>query len=477
MRRWQERYATLLGAALVIGVVVQPAVSALTSLARHADPARLGAGLALAAVAYAGYLALVRAAGPMVVSAADASWRLLSPLPRRTVLGRAALVALAVSVLAGLALGVAVTAALGAPDRIAVRLTAGLVLGVAGGVGGMALGVLGQSSPAWDGWLQGLIGATLLAAVVLAVLGTGPGRHLLTAVASAPAGLAAAAAGAAAAVTAVLVRRAWRALDGMPARAVLAASARTGRAAQAAVMLDPGALTWTAEDGRWRGRALRSRPWPVRGAAALAWQEARRAGRWPGRFAVLAGAAALPALTVAAGHPGAGAALAAAGAFAAAASVTTGARRDFDNPALPRLLAVGPRAALAARALPPALLGAVWSAAALAGMSAAGALPGGPWWPLGLCCGPALAAGALRMARRRPVDHSLAVIDSPGGGIPLGPVLWAVTGADLAVLGCAPALTALLAPPADPLPYVAAQAVTGLAVLGAYLLKAGRRPR
>ncbi|MFF4987697.1 DUF6297 family protein [Streptosporangium saharense] len=467
MRRWQDRYTALLTIAVVLAVVGQPVASLLGDLAHQADPRRVGSGLALVAVAYAGYLALVRMAGPVVLGAADASWRLLSPLPRRTVLGRTARTLLVVSVLGGLVLGVALVSVLGAPDLLPLRLTAALVVGLGAGLGGMALGVLGQAFPTWDTRLQALIALTLAAAVLLAVSGSGPGRTLATL----PAGLNGALACCAAAVAAFLVRRAWVALDRVPARAILAASARSGRVAQATVTLDPGALTWAVEDNHWRGRALRSRRWPVTGAWTLAWQEVRRITRRPVRLAVLAGATALPTLAVDAGLSQVAAALVVAGALMASVSVTSGARRDGDNPALLRMLAVGSRAALSVRALPPALLGACWLGAAL-WLSGAGA-----WWSLfGPACGPVLAVGALRMARRRPIDHSMPVIDTPGGAIPTGPLLWALTGVDLALLGCVPAFLALAVRPTDPLPLLVAQAVSGLALLGGYVMFSGRRP-
>ncbi|WP_169950107.1 hypothetical protein [Microbispora sp. H11081] len=83
---------------------------------------------------------------------------------------------------------------------------------------------------------------------------------------------------------------------------------------------------------------------------------------------------------------------------------------------------------------------------------------------------PALTAGALRMARRRPLDHAMPVIDTPGGAVPTGPLVWAATGVDLALLGSMPALAALVRRPADVAPYVA-----GTAVLAAYVLSSGSR--
>lgn len=470
-QRWQDRYVAVFCVILAIAVAGQPIASALGGLARRTDPAQAGAGLAVIGLAFAGFLTLARTLGPVVLSAADVSWRLMSPLPRRTVLGRSALVLLVLSVLGGLALGVALVAVLGAPGQPVVRLTAFLVLGVCAGVGGMALALLGQAFPAWDGRLQAVIALTLAVSVLVAVLGAGPGRHLPAWVTVAPAGVAAGVAAAAAVVTASLARPAWAALGRMPARAILAASARTGRVAQATVLMDPGALSWVAEDNHWRGRTLRSRRWPVPGIWALAWQETRRASRRPLRLAVLAGATLLPALAAGAGLPTVATVLPATGALAAAVFVVAGARRDGDDPALLRLLAVSPRAALAARALPSALTGAAWLGTALGGLVLTGALAGGPWWPLALACGPALAAAALRMAGRRPVDHALPVLPTAIGALPTGPLVWALTGVDLALLGCAPTLLALATQPAALAPFLWAQALTGMAVLAGYLAR------
>ncbi|MGW5260386.1 DUF6297 family protein [Microbispora sp. NPDC004025] len=485
---WSDRYTSVFGLLVAATVLGRPAAEALAGLARHADPARLGAGFALVAAAYAGFLALARALGPVVLPAADAAWLVTSPLPRRAVLSRTALLLLSAAALAGAALGLAALSVSGAPGEFGVRLAAALVLGVAAGVGGMAAAVLGQQSPAADTRLQLLIAGMFSVAVLAAVSGAGPGRRILAAVAGAPASLGAAVAGVASVVAAFLAQRAWAALGRIPAGTILASSTRTARVTSAATMLDPGMLTWVAEDVHWRGRALRSRPWPrlvsrLGPAPALAWQEWLRVGRRPGRLAALLGAAALPAVCAdAAGGsaPAAGALLCGVllcGALTAAAMCTGGVRRDGGDPALARMLAVDARAATAARSVLPALLAAAWSALALAGLQATGALPAGVWWTLGPAAAPALAAGALRMARRRPVDHSMPVIDTPGGAVPTGPLIWAATGPDVALLGSLPALAALVTRPADVVPYVAAQAVAGAAVLAALVLRSARRAR
>ncbi|MEU7938614.1 DUF6297 family protein [Microbispora bryophytorum] len=500
---WSDRYTSVFGLLVASAVLGRPVAEAIGGLARHADPGRIGAGFALVAAAYAGFLVLARALGPVVLPAADAAWLVTSPLPRRAVLSRTALLLLSAAALAGAALGLAALSVFGAPGELGVRLAAALVLGVAAGAGGMAAAVLGQQSPAADTRLQFLIAGIFSVAVLAAVSGAGPGRRMLAAVAGAPASLGAAVAGVASVVAAVLVRRAWAALGRIPARTILASSTRTARVTSAATTLDPGMLTWVAEDVHWRGRALRSRPWPrpvsrLGPAPALAWQEWLRVGRRPGRLVALLCAAALPAVcanAVCANAVGAnavsanavcantagGAAPAAVvllcGALTAAAMCTGGVRRDGGDPALARMLAVDGRAATAARAVLPALLTAAWSALALVGLQAVGALPAGPWWALGPAAAPALAAGALRMARRRPVDHSMPVIDTPGGAVPTGPLIWAATGPDIALLGSLPTLAALVTPPADVLPYVAAQAVAGAAVLAAYILRPGRGSR
>lgn len=508
-----DRYVTVFGVLMTAAVLGNPVVAALAGLAGRVEPARSAAGLALVAVAWAAFVAVARVAGPVALPAADAAWLVLSPLDRRGVLARTARVLLVTAVVVGALLGLAALAALGAPDALVWRLVAAVVLGVSATAGGMALAVLGQVTPAWNGWLTAVTTALLLVAVLLAVAAmggwtrsvSGPVTVPLTwpaALAGVPLTWVAAVAGGAALAAAHLVRRAWSALGRMPARAVLAASTRVGHVATAAATLDPSALTWAAEDNHWRARRLRSRPWPSFPAPfALAWHDWRRAVRRPGRLVALPATAVLPAvLTQALGGTAAGTAAGTAGpplivvasvlagAVAVAAAHTAGARRDGDNPALSRLAGVGRRPALAARALLPALLGGAWAAAALAGLTLAGALPmgaatgagtplDGAWWLFGPAMAPAVAAGALRMARRGPVDHSMPVIDTPGGAIPTGPLFWALTGVDLAVVGCLPALTAL-ASGADGIGGpLAAQVITGLAVLAGYVWRAGSARR
>lgn len=581
---WADRYAALFTLAMLGLLLAQPVTDLFESLGR-ADPSRLGAGVALLALGYAGYLAAARTLGPVALPAADAAWLLLSPLPRRGVLRRTAVILLAVSLLAGAALGLGMLAVLGVPDRLAPRLAIAMALAIAAAVGGMATAVLAQASSSWDSLLQGAITAAVLAAVIAALLGAGSGRHLLVTLANAPPSFGAGLAAACAALSAFLAGRAWTALERIHARDLIAASTRFSGVANAVTALDPSALTWIAEDRHWRGRTLRSRPWPVRRAAkptprpstrpapadhnrrpattrgtdsptapplhgqrwsallnplsarfaparhnrrptvletdtppapplhsqrwsallgpvsarlpltrhnrrpavlgtgslaasfALAWHDWRRLARRPGRQAVLFGAAVLPALAAQAGGGVSPIVLAVlvGGALAAAASCCAGERRDADDPALARLLGVGHRSALAARALLPALVSAAWLALALAALTVLGILPAGRWWLFAPLAAPALAAGALRMARRQPIEHAMPVLDVMGGMLPLGPLVWALTGVDVAVLGCAPLLYAVAVPSPSLGAGLATQAVTGAAALLLFLLFARRR--
>lgn len=350
---------------------------------------------------------------------------------------------------------------------MSLRLLAAVVLGVSWALGGVAASVLAQASQFWGGWLVAVLVVLVVAAVAVAVMSMGPGQGVLVGIASASLGAWMAAAAASAAAAAGLVGRAWAVVARIPARVVLDASARRGYAAGAFAVMDPGSLTWIVEDAHWRSRVLRSRAWPsrLRGAAAVAWLDWRRLARRPGWLALVAASSVLPVLAARAGGgvPGALIVLAV-GALAVAATGTAGARRDAGDAALARLLGAGPRALLAARAVLPALLGGSWLTLALAGLDVSGF--GGPFWPLGLLCAPALAAGALRLARRRPIEHTMPVMDSPLGPVPLGPVVWVLAGADVAALGCLPALMALTSGVTGPL--LAAQAVWGAAVLVVY---------
>ncbi|TDB95754.1 hypothetical protein E1267_41560 [Nonomuraea longispora] len=479
-----DRYVTMVQLAVLAAVAGQPVATMIGDLAGPADPARTGAGVALVALAMTAFLVAARAAGPVLLPAPDAAWLLLSPLNRGHVLGRTARALLVVAVVAGLVLGLGVLAVLGAPDQLMWRLLAALALGVSATVGGMALAVLGQASQSWQVWLTVAIAGLVVLAVVAM---SGHLRSAMAVAAAAPLSVVATVAAGGVVLSALLARQAWAALGRIPARTLVSASTRAGHVSNAATTLDPGALTWIAEDNHWRARKLASRRWPSMPAPfALAWHDWLRLARRPRRLAAMAAAAALPAVLAQAGlAPTALWAAVLAGGLAAACTGVSGARRDNDNPVMARLMGVARRPALAARAVLPMVLSGSWTILALAGLALAGGsgtqaaalagpAAGGVWWLLGPLAAPALAAGALRMARRSPVDHSMPVLDTPGGAIPTGPLIWAVTGADLALAGCLPALSAPLVPPGAFGAVLAAQGVAGVLVLLGYVLRAGR---
>ncbi|MET8865332.1 DUF6297 family protein [Nonomuraea sp. NPDC004580] len=480
-----DRYVTgfcLLMAVMVLG---HPLAGVFAGLAGPVDPGRMGAGAALLSLALAGFLAGARTAGPVVLNGPDASWLLLSPLNRRDLLARPARTLGVVALVAGLLFGVGLLAVLGAPDQLVWRVLAALVLGVATTVGGMALAVLGQAGQAaqagragqpWQLWLTMVILALL---VLAAVAVTNQVRTVLTVAAHAPLSALAATAAGAVVTAGLLARRAWRSLDHIPARTLTTTSTRAGHVANATASLDTGTLTWIVEDNHWRARRLGSRRWPrLSGPLAPAWQDWRRLARRPGWLATIAGTSVLPTVLGQAGAPPAALAIAVlAGGLAVAATATSGARRDADNPALARLIGTAHRPTLAARAVLPALLSGTWTSLALflTGLSGAANLPLSDVAPLGLVVAPALAAAALRMARRAPVDHSMPVIETPGGPIPTGVLKWAATGPDLALAGSLPALIALTTPGAATAPYLAAQAVWSAVVLAGYVWRSRAR--
>lgn len=192
---WYGPYSAVLGAVMAVLLVAPALARVLAEVPQQVSPSRVGAGIALVAFAYAGYLALARAFGPVATSAADAAWLLLSPLPRRRVLRKTILILAGISLAGGLVLALALLSAAGVRDQFMLRLPAAAVLGMSAAFGGMAAAVLAQASQTWDGWL---VSAIIVVAVlaVLAVLASG--SSLMVSAAGAPAGACGAAAVAAA---------------------------------------------------------------------------------------------------------------------------------------------------------------------------------------------------------------------------------------------------------------------------------------
>src|SRR5689334_21783849 len=463
-------------------------------------PTQAVAGAALVIGAAAGLLVLAQALGPLALSPADAAWLLLTPLDRRDVLRRPAAATAGIAVAAGGVLGVLALAMAGPFLRLpngpgTHRVPwAWLLLCAVAGAGFFAaatlVGILAQPWPRWRVRLRAAGAVAGVAATVGAVAGerwTVVSRAITDRFAELDTGsfgLIAAVAVAAAGVAALLVRRM---LPHVPAGVVRAGSARAGTVLLAAAFLNVPLLTWIAEDSHWRGRRLDSRPWPrlaafsprLGPAFVLAWADWRRLGRRPAVLAALAVSALAPALAGAAftgrAHGWVTAAVLLAGAMAAGTQGTAATRRDTNDPALRRLLGVDAEAALVARAVLPALLGAAWLTLALALLVLTGELPGAQrpvLWPvLGLAAGPGVAAAALRIARTAPINPADQGPDAPVTAPP-----WLLTRAGSAVLGLVaawPTLRAVYAGHVHASTF-GAQVVFAAVVLGGYLMLAVR---
>jgi hypothetical protein len=488
-RSWVDWYATGF-AAVIAGIYFSDLIAsplgrlndhASRAAATHAAAVQAVTGAGLVIGAGAGLLLLARALGPLVLSPADSSWLLLTPLSRRGILRRPALTAAAGTALAGALLGVLALAMAGPylrPDGgslpgswLALSAAAGAGSGLAA-VAAEALAQPGKRARA----LAGVAGAALGVAALAGALAGQASTALTRAVTAVFGDLTTpdftVAAIAAAAVACLAWLLLWRAMATFPAAALRADSARSGQALLAAGVLNFSLLFWIAEDNHWRGRLLRSRPWPeLRPAMVLAWADWRRVSRRPGPLAVVTVASVFPALLGAAftgrAHGILIAAGLVAGAMAAGLQGTTAARRDMDSAALRRLLGVGAGPALAARTVLPALLCTAWLALALTVLPALGAL-GGWWWPLLALAGPGVAAGVLRLARTAAVDPSDRGPDLPMGNTPPWMISRFISVA-VAAAGSYPLLAAVVHGHADA-GTVVSQVLVSAVVLGVYLM-------
>jgi Family of unknown function (DUF6297) len=464
-RNWVDWYALGFGL-LIVGIYgsdfLATPLSRLSGSAGHAAATQAAATQAVAGAGLVigvgvGLLLLAQALGPLALSPADASWLLLTPLARRAILRRSALAVALLATVAGALLGVLGLAMAGPYLRLAASGLPGswLLLSAVAGAGcclaAVAAAALAQPRPR----PRAVIRAVCLAVAVLALAGSVAGERwsaLARAVTAVFGGLSTPVFDTAALVSLALAAMAWvllwLRLTTFPASVLRADSARSGRALLAAQFLNFSLLFWIAEDNHWRGRLLRSRPWPkLPPALALAWVDWRRLGRRPGPLAVLVVAGAVPALLAMAVtgrlRPGLTAAALIAGALAAGLQGTTATKRDQDDPALRRLLGVDAGQALVARAVLPSLLSGCWLALALTVLCAAGALSGWLWPLLGLIAGPGVAAGGLRLARTARINPADRGPDMPMGNTPPW-LISRVLSAMVAVIGAGPLVVALL---------------------------------
>jgi hypothetical protein len=464
-RNWVDWYVagfTLLIVAIYGADFLASPLSRLTKSASHAAATHAAATQAVAGAGLVvgvgmGLLLLAQALGPLALSPADASWLLLTPLSRRAVLRRSALTVAVLATVAGALLGVLGLAMGGPYLRLAKSGLPGswLFLSAVAGAGCCLAAVAGEALAQPRERPRSVIRVVCLAVAAVAAAGAVAGERwsvvtravtaLFGALSTPVFDTAAVVALALAGVTWLLL---WRQLAAFPAGVLRTDSARSGRALLAAQFLNFSLLFWIAEDNHWRGRLLRSRPWPkLPPPLALAWTDWRRLSRRLGTLAILACAAVLPDLLAEAVtgriRPYLIAAALIAGALAIGAQGATAAKRDRIDPALRRLLGVNSGQALGARAVLPSLLSGCWLTLALTVLCAAGTLSGWLWPLLGLIAGPGVAAAVLRMARTAPINPADRGPDTPMGNTPP----WLVSrmlSVIVALIGAAPLLVALI---------------------------------
>jgi uncharacterized protein DUF6297 len=390
------------------------------------------AGAALILVLTGVLFIALRRLGPLALSRPAASWLLTAPVDRRRLLAPSMRLAAIGAAIAGALAGVAIVGHTGPRPLPGL---ADVLLPITGGLAGVGILLVALAAQAGRWW------GTLLDNVAYLLLAAGLAGLVVDSAVSAPRATGGwpadqvllGAVAALALVVGVFFASAVRRLARTPNERILDASKTAGTLADSAFGVEPSFVTEMVERRYWARRRLRSsRLWsrlPV-----LVAQDLLLVRRRPRRLLWLAGATALPALLSHAPAWLLGLAVLA-GAFLAAGTSTATVRTDAGNPVLLRMLGLSSRQAVWQRLLVPGVLAGLWATAALALLSVLGALPAGPWWVLGLALGPVGAVGAVRRARVGFVDNSLLPIDTPMGSISTGPVLAAIIGFDVLVLG------------------------------------------
>ncbi|MEV4343405.1 DUF6297 family protein [Actinoplanes sp. NPDC049596] len=476
VRRWilrtqsahRERGATL--SSLYIGALTVAIIGGMLhrQLAEvfwppHPDASGL-AGASLTALLYGLLYLALRRFGPLALSRAAASWLLTAPVSRRSLLipslRIAALVAAVIGALAGVAI-VGHTAPRTPP--VALLVTAGALLGLvllliaaaaqAGGRWGVAVDTL--MSLVFAAGFAGLVTDTTLDQPV-AVTAWPPARTLVPLIAGV------------ALVVLIASALVVRGLARTPSDHILDASRTAGTLFDTAFGMEPSFLTDMIERRYWSRRRLRSVALPLASRLpVLTAQDVLLTLRRRRRLLTLVFLAAFPLLLGNAPAWLLGAAVLL-GTLTAAMTATGNVRTDAGNAVLLRLLGLSSRQAVLQRLWVPGVLAALWSAAALTALDLLGDLPPGPWWALGLALGPVGAAAAVHRARAGFVRNDLLPLDTPMGTLSTGPLVNAVMGPDLLLLGL-PALLEIAQH--NPLSWttVLVQAVVGVIGARAYV--------
>ncbi|MBM2621300.1 hypothetical protein JIG36_37940 [Actinoplanes sp. LDG1-06] len=444
VRRWisrtqsshRERGATL--SSLYIGVLTIAIIGGMLHRQVAAifwpsapDTSALAAG-SLTAVCYGLLYLALRRFGPLALSRPAASWLLPAPVSRRRLLlPSLRLTGLVAAVIGGLAtLAVVGHAAprAEAGDEVALLITGGALVG-------LVLLLIATAAQAGRGWgdmldrLAGLIFAAGLAGLVTATtLDRAPAVDRWP-----PVSTLLPVVGAVALVVVIAFALVVRGLAATPSDRILEASRTAGTLFDTAFGIEPSFLTDMIERRYWARRRLRStRLFPR--LPVLVAQDLLLALRRRSRLLWLVLAAALPLLLGSAPGWVLGAAVLL-GLLIAGMTATGNVKTDAGNPVLLRMLGLSSRDAVLQRLWVPGVLAGLWAALALTALDLLGDLSSGPWWALGVALGPVGAAAAVHRARVGFVRNELLPLDTPMGTLSTGPLVNAVMGPDLLLLG------------------------------------------
>jgi hypothetical protein len=392
-------------------------------------------GVSLPAAMAGGLYVLLRRVGPLTLSRPATSWLLTAPVSRRALLLPTLGAAIATSAAAGALSALAVmTHVLARPlpeQSVALPATGALI-----GIGLMLVALAAQSRPRWSG-LPDSLAYLLLAAGLAGLVVDAAVDAPLAPAGWPPPGSVLPVAGALALVVIVGSLLAVRGLARTPNDRILEAATTAGTLFDSAWAIEPSFVTDMVERRYWARRRLRSVRLPSRVPVLVA-QDLLMLRRRPFRLLWVAGSAALPTLFSAAPAWMMAVAVLIGGMIAAGVTTAT-LRTDAGNPWMLRMIGLSSRDAVVQRCWVPIGLATLWYATALGLLTALGELPAGPWWLLGVALGPIGGLAAVRKARSGFVDNGMIPLDTPMGSVSTGPVLAALSGVDILLVG-APAL-------------------------------------
>ena len=390
------------------------------------------AGASLVAVCFGVLYLALRRFGPLALSRPAASWLLPAPVSRRRLLlpslRLAAIAAAVIGALAALAIVGHVVPRVLAGAETALLTTAGALLGLVL----LLIATAAQAGGRWGDVVDTLAGLFLAAGLAGLVASTTLDEPVGVR-GWPPVGTLAPIVGGGAVVVVVVLALVVRGLAATPSDRILEASRTAGTLFDAAFGIEPSFLTDMIERRYWARRKLRSTGLPSR-LPVLVTQDLLLTVRRRRRLLWLALGTTLPVLLGSAPGWLLGAAVLL-GCLTAGMTATGNVRTDAGNPVLLRLLSLSSRQAVLQRLWVPGVLAGLWAAVALTALDLLGDLPSGPWWALGLTLGPVGAAAAVHRARAGFVRNELLPLDTPMGTLSTGPLVNAVMGPDLLLLG------------------------------------------